>query len=99
MIANQRGPVMLGWSGEWFVIWKIWAGRKSANKVTMLGMQKALATARAETTLQRNSPEYDPQSNSGAERRLRTTDMTRRILIGFEARLRTNIDLELPIVT
>ena len=73
---------------------------KSDNEPAMLAMQKAIATARADTTLPRNSPEYDPQSNGGAEKAAQDiTDMTRRILIGFEARLKTKVNLKLPIVT
>ena len=73
---------------------------KSDNEPAMLAMQKAIATAREATTLPRNSPEYDPQSNGGAEKAAQDiTDMTRRILIGLEARLKTKINLKLPIVT
>ena len=45
---------------------------KSDNEPAMLAMQKAIATARAETTLPRNSPEYDPQSNGEQKRRHKT---------------------------
>ena len=45
---------------------------KSDNEPAMLPMQKAIATARAETTLPRNSPEYDPSRMAEPKRRLRT---------------------------
>ena len=72
---------------------------KSDNEPAMLAMQRAIATARSETTLPRNSLECDPQSNGGAEKAAQDiTDMTRRLLMGFEARLKTKVDLRLPIV-
>ena len=52
----------------------------------MLAMQKAIATAREATTLPRNSPEYDPQSNGGAEKGAEdVVDMGRRLVLSRPA--------------
>ena len=51
-------------------------------------MQEAVAIARSETTLTRNSIKCDPQVNGGTEKAAQDiTHMTRRLLIGLEARL------------
>ena len=65
----------------------------------MTAMQSEIATARRDRTVPRNSPPYNPQSNGGDEKAAQdTTDMTRRFLLGLEARLRCKIPLQSDIV-
>ena len=63
----------------------------------MLALQQAIAEARKEATVQRNSPAYNPQSNGGAAKAAQdVTDLMRRMLLGLEAKLRGRFDLSLP---
>ena len=65
-----------------------------------IAKQSAIATARRDRTVPRNSPPYNPQSNGGAEKAVQDiNDMARRHLLGLEARLRCKIPLQSNIVS
>ena len=63
----------------------------------MLTMQSPIATPQRDRTVHRNSLVYEPQSNGGAEKAVQDfTDMARRLLIGFESRLKSKVALLSP---
>ena len=62
-----------------------------------MALQQAIAEAREGDTVQGNSPAYNLQSNSGAEKAVQhVTDLMRRILLSLEAKVRKRLDLSLP---
>ena len=63
----------------------------------VLALQQAIAEARKGDTVQRNSPDYNPQSNGGAQKAVQdVTDFMQRMLLSFEAEVRKRFDLSLP---
>ena len=72
---------------------------QSDGEPAMIALQQALADARNGVTMQRNSLAYTPQANGGAEKAVRdVTDLMRRLLLGFEAKLKCRVDVSLPII-
>ena len=66
--------------------------------LAMLALQQAIAEARKGDPFQRNSSAYNAQSNGGAEKAVQdVTDLMRRILLSFEGKVRTRLDLNLPL--
>ena len=64
----------------------------------MLALQQAIAENRKGETVQRNSLAYNPQSNGGAEQAVQdVTDLMRRMLLGLELKVRSRLDLTLPV--
>ena len=72
---------------------------KSDGEPAMLALQRAVADMRTGRTVVRNPPVYNPQSNGAAEKAVQdVTGHMRVLVLALEARLRTKLDLTLPII-
>ena len=72
---------------------------KTDGEPAMLAVQRAVAKLRSHRTLPRNPPAYNPQSNGAAEKAVQdVTAHVRCLLLALEARLKVNIDVNLPII-
>ena len=72
---------------------------KSDGEPAMLALQRAVADMRTSRTVLRNPPVYNPQSNGAAEKAVQDVSGHMRVLVlALEARLKTKLDLTLPII-
>ena len=72
---------------------------KSDGEPAMLALQRAIAELREGRTVLRNPPVYNPQSNGAAEKGVQdVTGHVRVLVLALEARLKTKLDLTLPII-
>ena len=72
---------------------------KTDNEPSMKAMQRAVDELRVHKTVPRNPPAYNPQANGAAEKAVQdVTGHMRVLVLALEARLKTKLDLSLPIV-
>ena len=72
---------------------------KTDGEPSMIAMHAAVAAARTGSTIRRNPPAYNPQSNGAAEKAVQdVTAHMRVLLLALEARVKQKIDVTLPII-